>query len=53
MRWGKTHGADGLGHLGHAHGDGETPAAEGGDCELVLDVAELCGRGEDTDVVEL
>lgn len=50
---GGTHGADGLGHLGHAHEDGEAAAAEGGDGELVLDVGELGGGVEHAHVVEL
>lgn len=48
-----THGANGLGHLAHAHHDGETTTAEGSDGELVLDVAELGGGVEHAHVVEL
>ena len=46
----RTHRADGLREPGHAHDDGETPLAEGGDGELVVDVAELRRGGEDAEV---
>ena len=36
-----TYCTDCLGHLAHAHEHGEATAAEGGDGELVVDVAEL------------
>ena len=45
-----THCADGLREPGHAHDDGETLPAEGGDSELVIDIAELRHGGEDAEV---
>ena len=49
----RTHRADGLREPGHAHDHGEAPPTEGGDGELVVDVAELRRGGEDAEVVEL
>ena len=48
-----AHRTDRLGHLGHHHDDGETAATEGGDGELIVDVAELRLGVEDTHVEEL
>ena len=48
-----TYCADSFGHFGHAHEHCESPSAEGGDGDLVLDVAEFCGGAEDGHVVEL
>ena len=44
------HHADGLHEPGHAHDDSEMPLAEGGDSELVVNVAELRRGGEDAEV---
>ena len=42
--------ANGLHEPGHAHDDGEMPPVEGGDDELVVDVAELRRGSEDAEV---
>ena len=47
-----TYSADSFGHFGHAHKHCESPSAEGGDGDLVFDVAEFCGGAEDAHVVE-
>jgi hypothetical protein len=49
----RTYCADRLCHLGHAHDDGKAASTKGGDSELIVDIAELGGGGEDTHVVQL
>jgi len=48
-----THRTDRLGHLGHHHDYREPSSTKSGNCELIVDVAELCLGVEDTHVVQL
>lgn len=48
----KTHRADRLCHLRHAHKHREASPTKGSDCKFVFNIAQFCRRVQDTHIVE-